>query len=464
MQGYVSDRRSPFYVALLLPLITLKQGIELVRGFLHRLIWSELRQQATPKEPDPIQELMMIFSLGIFCLVCVASYKFYPYYSAISVFIGGCWYIDLVLSQRNYARKLPVHLTLAQDNYYTWKLQSAHSQKFHRSNLKGIGISQVKILSGAFETAIAQPWQIFLMLENRAIEGGTNLIIYEDIQTLKILAKARELSQSLQVPITFLNADRNHQINYSPNWQCKEHSSESSFEESLSNKSTPNDAAILWNPRAAFRETPRETKHNPKGIAIQKQPSKWHIFSNWNSASSGYFFGRVFDDAGFLLFALFLTEFMSRCGRIIDTMISIYHEQGAIYINFDNLLSSYSFSWLRVLEVAIATGIMIWRGIQISQVKHIYINADHLKYGINRKAIAQLNLASLESIVLIKRPEPQILIFDDQKTIEIKDLLTSQDYEDMFSIINEGILHHRETSNAEANTNQKSPQQPTKTK
>jgi hypothetical protein len=95
-QGYISDRRSPFYVALLMPFVTIKNGINLVRGFFNRLIWTELTQKLKSKESDPMEELIIIFTLGIFCLLCVVTYRFYLYYTAISIFIGCCWYMDVV--------------------------------------------------------------------------------------------------------------------------------------------------------------------------------------------------------------------------------------------------------------------------------------------------------------------------------------------------------------------------------
>jgi hypothetical protein len=284
----------------------------------------------------------------------------------------------------------------------------------------GIGISRVRILSSAFETAITQPWQIFLTLA-RASEDTTNLIFHEDSNTLRALVRAKELAQSLQVPLTFLNAQENQQINYQIN-------------RGIEKNPAPD---LKFNPKLTCEPTPR-------GIVITKNQSRWHIFSQWTSSSSGYFFGKVFSESGFLLFTFLLTEFMSRFGHLIDTMIITYHRHNVVHIDFQFLLSSFDFfdfKWLRVLEVAIAISIMIWRGIQISQVKHIYIDSNYLKYGINHRQFAQLNLATIESIVLINQPEPCLIAFDGNTTIEIKDLLTDQDYQDMFLTMQQGLLH-----------------------
>ncbi len=394
--GYISDRRSPFYTALLAPIAAIKQALDYVRKFIHNLIWSELTQGNSPEDPDLLQDLINLMGFVFFCIFCLLSSKFHKYNPVIAIFLGCCWYIDLMLSKRLYARKLPIRLTLTKDNYY--QLESSQSHKFHRANLAAIGIHKVKIFSPAFAVAIAQPWQIVLVLEN-----GKHIPIHEEQQTIKALTTAQGLAQSLQVPLNFLNAQTQIDQKIRQNWQI-------------------------------------DHKLNRSAIALKQTPNKWHIFTQWTLRDSWYAVGKVLNESGFLLFVLLLSEFMARFGRVIDNIITTQRQEGLIYIDLTELFSSFKFDWLQLIPVAIAIGLTCWYGIQISNIKHIYLNSDHLTYGINTKAIAQLDLLSLH-LTLINKPEPMILAFDQKTAIEIKDMLKPEHYLELFLTIDGGLQY-----------------------
>ncbi len=416
--GDISVRRPSIYVDMLLPFITIKKGIERVFRFFQNLIWSELIRQATPKAPDFVQELIDIFTFGIFCLLCLVSYRFHNYYPTIVLFLGGCWYLDITLSLRNFRQKIPLRLTFTKDNYCLWKLGSAEPKRIHRQNLVGIGIGRAKILSGAFESVIAQPWQVFLEYNQRSGEDKINLIVFEEVLLTSALAKARKLAEFLALPVDFLAA------------------------ESV-NSSTKAEKRINYQ----VCDEQNYAKFKPGAINIKKTPRQWHIFSHWTDANSGYFFGKVINESGFLLFAIILREFMSRFGQLVDVVIlSVFRRQTIVYFDFDDFAFNNIFSWLRVLELLVATGIMIWRGIQISQIKHFYIDAEHFRFGINRKITTQMDLAAITDVVLFLRPEPLLLILDEVEALEIKNLLTPSDYQGLFLAINDCLEHFKPES------------------
>lgn len=395
--GYISDRRSPFYAALLAPIAVIKRALAYIRKFIHNLIWAELTQGSnSPEDRDLLQDVIALMGFIVFCIFCLLSSKFHEYHLAIAIFLGCCWYLDLVLSKRLYAKKLPVHLSLTKDNYY--QLQSLKPHKFHHANLTAIGIHKVKIFSHAFTVAIAQPWQIVLILEN-----GKHIPIHEEQQTIQALNTAKDLAQSLEVPLNFLNAQTQIYEKIRRNWQI-------------------------------------DHKLNRSAIALKQTPNKWHIFTQWTLRDSWYAVGKVLNESGFLLFILILSEFMARFGRIIDNIITIQRTQGVVYIDLTDSFSSFRFNWLQLIPVAIAIGLTCWHGIQISQIKHIYLNSDHLAYGINHRAIAQLDLSSLQ-LTLINQSEPMLLLFDDKVAIEIKDLLKPDYYLELFLTIDGGLQY-----------------------
>ena len=381
-QGYIYHQRSPFYVTLMLPIVSIKNGIELLRKFLQKLIWAELIHK--PPTPSLNQELLTIIVFLIFCLVCIASHRYSHFYGLIVGLSAACWYLDLTLSKRDYGHKLNTNLHITKDEYCYYHLQNNHTHKFHRSQLAAIGVQQPQIFSHAFGAPIARPWQISLVLEN-----GETLIVDEIHKTVPALTKSQALATSFQVPVTFA--------------------------------ATPN------------------LELDTDAIKISKQPHQWHIFSQWTSKSSKLFFAKVSNDSGFLLFAIVLTEFMARFGGLLDQTLGYYQQTGGIYLNIGYLWTGYKINWLELTTAAIAIAMMIWRGIQISQVKHIYLDATQITYAINRKPIARLNCIQLKYLTLIDYPETMLLIFDGQAAIEIKDLLQPQDFQALFMAITAGM-------------------------
>ncbi|NJM27275.1 MAG: hypothetical protein HC856_01600, partial [Pseudanabaena sp. RU_4_16] len=112
-------------------------------------------------------------------------------------------------------------------------------------------------------------------------------------------------------------------------------------------------------------------------IGLNQTAQRWHIFSRWTFNHSWKFFGKVFYDSGFLLFILLLARFMSRFGEMLDTLITYYRENEIIYLDFSGIINFFLNPHLSAIDlggIAIATAMMIVRGAQISQVKHIYID------------------------------------------------------------------------------------------
>jgi hypothetical protein len=414
-KGDISDERSPFYATLLLPIAVIKKSINWIREFLQKLIWNELMQDSKRQESNTVQDIINIIIFIVFCIVCIATYRLHDYYSYILVFVGFCWYIDKVLAQRIYAnRRILVTLTHTKDQWCLWEMQSASKiakhQKFHDRNLVGVSIARIKIYSPAFSVVIAKTWRVYLKLQD-----GSFLPIYEERKTKLVLDKAREIAKYFKVSTDLISEQ---QISF----------------------------PLVTSSRAS---KVKNFKYTHGAIAIQKTDQRWHIYSQWSMNSIWNFLGKVISESGFLLFVLFLSEFMWRFGEMLDQIISTYRTTEVITFDLSNIFSVYSFSWKDGLSLAIAIGIIWFRAVKVSQIKHLYLDQHKLKFKIDRRAIAELNLAEIDYAALIKTPESMILVSDQHNVIEIKNLFTEQDYESMLHHLQDGLTNFSNLKNLE---------------
>lgn len=297
-----------------------------------------------------------------------------------------------------------------------WKMVAANGetrqQRFHSNNIGHIAIKSVRVNGGAFDESIAKAWQVAIVLKD-----GTQLLMHEELRAIAALNHAKEIATCLDTPVLF--ADSEGQTSYADPAAIAANSS-SNFDKRMSRKSIKNNNAIR----------------------LDQTGQRWHIFSHWTPNHSWKFFGKVFHESGFLLFVLLLTRFMSRFGEMLDTLITYYRANEIIYLDFSGIINFFLKPNLSAIDlggIAIATIVIIFRGAEISQVKHFYIDKQKLKFAINAKEIRTFNLPEIEVVVLITKPDPVLLICDRDRALEVKDLLLEDDYRAMLVNIENGL-------------------------
>jgi hypothetical protein len=411
-QGQIPNRNKEFYTTFLLPVALLKKALESVRRYIDRTIWSELIQG---EKVD--NEILNLVLFALFCLISLITFRLEKYQSTAIVFLGCLWYVDRFLARWQYLSKKGrsvTSLAFSKDDIVTWKMvsptQETRQMRFHRNNLEQIVIKAIRVNGGAFEANLARAWQVAI-----ALIDGTNLLMYEELRVIDAFDCAQKLAAHFDIPIIFQESEgktryADRATEQAPNCLNRSHS-----------KSISNDA-----------------------IRLNQTAQRWHIYSHWTLARSWKFFGKVFHESGFLLFVLLLTRFMSRFGEMLDTLIAYYSVGEGIYLDFSGIINFFfspNLSWIDLVGIAIATATMIGRGAQISQVKHIYINRQKLKFAINAKEICQFDLQDIEVVLMIAKPEPVLLICNCDRALEVRDLLQEDDYRVVLSNIENGIAH-----------------------
>jgi hypothetical protein len=415
-QGQIPNRQKEFYTAFLLPVVVLKKAVESVRRYIAKTIWSELVQGE--KIDNEILNLILFAS---FCLLSLITFRLEKYQTAFIVGSAILWRLDRFLAKQQYfasKKRTVTSLSVGKDNLTLWKMITPNVEprqfKFHRNNINHIKISLVKVNGGAFEEPIARAWQVAI-----ALKDETQLLMYEELRAINALNHAREIATCFDIPILFTDSEG------------QTHYADRSSEQALNS------------PKGLTRKT---TQNN--AIRLNQTVQRWHIFSHWTLNHSWKFFGKVFYDSGFLIFVLLLARFMSRFGEMLDTLITYYRENEIIYLDFSGIINFFlnpHLSAIDLVGIAIATAVMIIRGAQISQIKHVYIDKQRLRFAINAKEIRQFNLPEIEVVILITKPSPVLLICDCDRALEVKDLLLEDDYRAMLVNIENGLNHFRGT-------------------
>jgi hypothetical protein len=415
-QGQIPNHQKEFYTAFLLPVVVLKKAVESVRRYIAKTIWSELVQG---EKID--NEIFNLILFVIFCLLSLITFRLEKYQTAFIVGSAILWRLDRFLAKQQYfasKKRTITSLSVGKDNLALWKMITPNAEprqfKFHSNNINHIKISLVKVNGGAFEETITRAWQVAI-----ALKDETQLLMYEELRAINALNHAREIATCFDIPILF--TDSEGQTHYADR---------SAEQESNSTKGLARKAI----------------HHN--AIRLNQTAQRWHIFSHWTFNHSWKFFGKVFYDSGFLIFVLLLARFMSRFGEMLDTLITYYRANEIIYLDFSGIINFFLNPHLSLIDlagIAIATILMIVRGAQISQVKHIYIDKQRLRFAINAKEIRQFNLLEIEAVVLIAKPEPVLLICGSDRALEVKDLLLEDDYRAMLVNVENGLNHFQGT-------------------
>lgn len=411
-QGQIPNRRQEFYTKFLMPIVLLKEAVDSVRRYINRAIWSEL-----VKGEKVDNEILNLILFVLFCLLSLLTFRLEKYQTSVIILFSCLWYADRLLAKRQYfhsKERSVTSLTANKDDMVAWKmvspLEEPRQMRFHRHHLSHIAIRSIRVNGGAFNSAIARAWQVELILTDE-----TNLLMYEEPRAINAIGQARKLADFFDTQIVFRDS------------------------EGQSAYADPAIAQASSSTRITNRKQLRDS-----AVGLTQTAGRWHIFSRWTFAHSWQFFGKVLHESGFLLFTLLLTRFMSRFGEMLDTLITYYRASEIVYLDFSGILNFFfqpNLSWIDWIAVAIATSIAIVRGAQISQVKHVYIDRQKLRFAINRKEICQFNLPEIEMVLLITQPEPLILICDRDRALEIRDLLREDDYRAMSSDIEQGIAH-----------------------
>lgn len=426
-QGQILNHEEAFYTNFILPIVWLKKGLESIQKYINNVIWSELISGET-LDNDFLNLILFI----VFCLLSILTYRFQHYHIQIIFVCSIIWYLDKILTQQRYfnsQKKTITSLVHTKDGSLSWSMTSPHGEtrqlRFHENNIDYIHIKSTVLMGGAFKETIANAWQVFVCLNDEQ-----KLLMYEEFRAIDAINHAIALADRFNIRIEFANSEG-----------CTSYTEEDIH-------------AIINSPNKLDRKV---LGNNSNSIKLTKTSQNWHIFFYWTINNSWKFFGKVLHDSGFLLFVLIISRFMSRFGEMLDKMIAYYKAEQVIYLDFNGILGFFINPQLSVndwLGIISAIALIIIRGAQISQSKHIYIDKKKLKGIVNKlrlpivttvkaKEFHHFNLHDIKGVVFIKKPEPLFLIYDRQQALEIRDLFQEKDYRSLLNHTEEGIAYFK---------------------
>ena len=402
--------KTGLYNKLMFPLVQLKIIFNSLYKSIGQIIWAELIKG---KKID--NEITSLILFVIFCILSLIIYYLQNYKDFIFISFIIIWYLDYFFAQNQYFNlKKSVHIKLKQSEnsshiQYSIKFPN-HKNVNHKLNseqIKQIEIIVTEAKGGAFEENMGLIWQCFLMLYN-----DKSFLINEGKNPNEILNQAEKFNENfkLNLPIIFKSSQGNNKYG------------EFSLNEDM------------W--------------QDCNTIRTQINERKYHIYSKWSFGNSWNFLKQVFNESGFLLFVIIMSDFMMKFGSWVNFFIGNYLGWKIPVLNIYSMGEWFSpkLDLIDIIEIAIGIVIMIIQGWKISRQKHFYLDKYFLKYFIDNKKITQFSTPKIKTILLFKKPQLSLFILDDEQWLKITELQEKRQFKTILLKLEEGLNKFRVSS------------------
>jgi hypothetical protein len=401
-QGKSIYPQKSVYAILIFPLVWLKKLFQSLYSFLLKVMWAELIEG---KKKD--NELAGLFLFVIFLILSWLSYLSKVYFPIIFTLFLIVWFLDYNFAKSEYRKgkyTIPIKITDKGEERLLWNFALPHQKPLQTElswgQIRALVIDHRFIYGGSFEEKIGNVWQI-------SLQGfdGSEWVIDEEKTVTQAFNQVRIFTQWIDVPIIFRGS--HGQNNYAE---------------------YPLDADII-----KFLNTAKS------GVQVQTNQQKWHIHSLWRLRHSWALIKQIFQDSGFILFLLVMSKVMLICGQIIDGVIKGF-QGNVVILEFPNNLFSPS----TLFPLLIAIAIMVYKGWQLSRVKHTYLDQNVLKVAIDNQVIGKLNTAEIKAVLLLANPESEILILTPKEAIIMPKLQTEEDSQLYLHYLQQGIEYFQQ--------------------
>lgn len=404
-QGKVTYLSNHWYENLIFPLVQVKKLLQTLYNFLLHLIWSEL---IYGKKLD--NEIAQLVGFIFFCLFSLFAYYLQDYIQILLIISFLIWYLDRWVAKQQYYKnnKIDISVWTINDDEITCSLtlpghdtQSIFA-KFNQQEIHYLGIAQNSIIGGAFEESWDKVWQTEIYLYN-----GKHFLIDEHQFIHQAIQSAQKLANNLNVEIIVKESQGNDQY----------------VEQILEKEVFPN---LL--------------KKQNLGVKCYRNPQKWHIYTQWHWTNSWQLIKQIFQKAGFLIFLLIMAGFMIQFGELLHNIILIFQGKD-VTIYFPSPLSWFNlnWNWRNLLELAIALGVILYQGWQLSRVKHIYLNKHYLTFAVDNQVIDKLRISDIKTSLVFHQSDPELLIIGSHKTIQISYFQSEHSARVFWHYLDEGI-------------------------
>ena len=329
-------------------------------------------------------ELAGLFLFVIFLILSWLSYLSKVYFPIIFTLFLIVWFLDYNFAKSEYRKgkyTIPIKITDKGEERLLWNFALPHQKPL-----------QTELSWGQIRA---------LVIDHRFIYGGS----FEEKTVTQAFNQVRIFTQWIDVPIIFRGS--HGQNNYAE---------------------YPLDADII-----KFLNTAKS------GVQVQTNQQKWHIHSLWRLRHSWALIKQIFQDSGFILFLLVMSKIMLICGQIIDGVIKGF-QGNVVILEFPNNLFSPS----TLFPLLIAIALMIYKGWQLSRVKHTYLDQNVLKVAIDNQVIGKLDTAEIKAVLLLANPDSEILILTPKEAIIMPKLQTEEDSQLYLHYLQQGIEYFQQ--------------------
>jgi hypothetical protein len=315
------------------------------------------------------------------------------YLEIIIISLAIFWNLDYFLAKSQYTSMKPkIEVSLEGKDRIKYQLSHHRIREYmiDLREIKSITLKQREIEKGAFQETVGTIWQMSLIDYDHSI-----YIIDEAKDLTAILPSAHHLSHELNLPLVFANSEGNNQYADFP--------------------------------------LPSNNWRKSNSIQCQKNTQQWHIYSQWQVDNLWRWLQQLFLESGFFFFVLIMSAFMIKFGSWVEFVISVF-----LGIKFP-VLHFYTPQELFSPEISLTDGIELFIGIlfmvvtgwKMSQTKHIYINKHFCKFLMGNQHIAQFSTKQIKSILLLNRPQLEVLIFDHQKYFQLQAFLGKEELQEI---------------------------------
>jgi hypothetical protein len=376
-QGSAYFAQPPAYAPFLKPIVLLKKGFSALYNVLLQVMWSELIEG---KQTNSTMAALL------FLLLCVCSLVFYhfgAFRQPITIAFLLIWTIDrqIALHQFRMATSRSIIRLHGSGDWLVWDQQLPDGEHNHlklkQAEIEQITMSRTEIDGGVFDDRLALVWQVNLRLCD-----ATEIVVDEQLQASRALSVAQPLAAQLHVPLTFKQSEGQGKYAWEP------------LDERVMQSRSPAGAI--------------EAEPFPKTIQVQKTAHQWQISSRWRWISGWLLFKQVVQKTGFLLFVLWMSNFMVYWGAFLHSLL-IAPEAGNSLIDRLSLLMP-QWEWAIGLELGVTLLVLLIQGATLSFEEHLLLNRSHLTFYRNTKPLAQVPLEAIEATLFVKQPEPVLLI------------------------------------------------------
>jgi hypothetical protein len=389
-QGTILYPRRSAYGTVIFPLVQLKRLFQALYASLLKLMWRELLSGEVPTN-----ENANALAILLFLLLCWLSFAFRTVSQGLLIAFFVFWFLDNLIAQRalkqgQYIHQVYLHQTPTGDLRWQWHppgrslgdpLRGAPlTMEFKPEQVRLIRVRRQEIRGGAFQDRLAKVWQAQLLLFD-----GSDWIVEEDQDLEQVRAAIAVLQGVLgEVPVCF---ERSY----------------GSGRYALTLISPEERGFLLGSGTVVGR---------------RQSPRQCHLFSRWQWRHSWALVRQIAGESGFLIFVMVMVGFMTQIGGIIEQVRRGF-AGNTVYIEIPN---SLGFTlpwqdWRLGLGILLAIAVMIYRGWQLSRVKHCTVDQHFLRGSLDNIPLGKLPTQTIEAVLAIDAKPPEILVLGQQGNV-----------------------------------------------